>query len=205
MSFTAGVCLQALLGLLLRRGGGQEKSQERRGLYVQVTVSQSSRRAALAWGLYGPGLSYLLLAHVSEVSWACKEGRLQMAKNLFWSIFKVIGCVNVSVRHWMPSEWMGHSLQWRNKQPRGQYTEATFLPLLYNNPFPVPSCFIIYSVYCFVETESGASDKAFPRPRIPSDHKVGFWQLSHSQFVFLVRKARRIDQKRKGLWIAQSV
>lgn len=49
-------------GLLFRRVGGQRKSQ------VMDGMSENSRGAALAWGLYGPGLSYLLLTDAGEVS-----------------------------------------------------------------------------------------------------------------------------------------
>lgn len=62
MSLSAGVCPEAHGGLLFRRGGGQRKSQ------VMDGMSENSRGAALAWGLYGPGLSYLLLTDAGEVS-----------------------------------------------------------------------------------------------------------------------------------------
>ena len=57
------------MGWLLRREGGQGNSQERGGLIcLGDSTSESSRKAAVACGLYGLSLSYLLLADVGEVS-----------------------------------------------------------------------------------------------------------------------------------------
>lgn len=75
------------MGLLLRRGS-PGNSQERRGLCVWMTACQRAAEGQQWLGVFiAQGLSYLLLPDVGEVSWVCKESRLQIAKNLLvWVI-----------------------------------------------------------------------------------------------------------------------